>query len=222
MEINDGQNQLKNLITESSKIALCLPKTVNPDILGSATGLAGILTNLNKEVTILYCGDQAQVAEFTDFATIQDKFGEYSLTVNLDYNNTPIEKVSYVAENGVFKMVVSPIDKNFDLSKIGYEFTGPAYNLIIVIGAQKLTDLGEIYLNNEAEFKKLPLINMDTNSANEKFGTTNIVEETAPNLVSLVLAKMSVIGYFPSNNSIKAFLLGISRNNSLTTSPPIA
>ncbi|MBU1104567.1 hypothetical protein L6255_01255 [Candidatus Parcubacteria bacterium] len=219
MEINDDKKQLLNLITESQKVALCVPEKLSTDTIAAASGLASLLTDRGKEVSVLYCGNEEIVKEFNQYAKIQKSFGEYSLTVSLDYNNTPIEKVSYKAEDGVFKLTVTPIEKDFDLSKIGYDFTGPAYDLFIILGAQKLTNLGEIYTNNEEAFKKSPLINFDNNSANERYGTTNIVENTAPNLVSLVLAKMATVGYFPSANAIKAFLLGLSQNNSLTEAP---
>ena len=132
--------------------------------------------------------------------------------MTLDYNGTTIESVNYYTKEDESKLVleVRPIERNFDLGRIKYDFVGTSYDLIITVGVDRLESLADLYYKNEADFKKADIINFDNSHNNSNFGKINIVDTSCDSLSAMLFKKFSDWNYIPSKDASKSLLIGLS------------
>jgi nanoRNase/pAp phosphatase (c-di-AMP/oligoRNAs hydrolase) len=105
--------------------------------------------------------------------------GGNNLVVSMPYKDGSIEKVSYHIENNRFNLVIEPRGErlDFDPNQIEYNYGRGDYDVAIVLGANNIAALGELYQRHKNIFTQKPIINIDKSPNNTKFGRINIVEE---------------------------------------------
>jgi len=202
------------LIEKAKKIAIIPSKVAGVDAFASACAVYKSLKALDKNVSFIYTGKipESCVDLITPAELTSDVF-ERELLVSIDYSETPAAKVHYSTENDVLYLKVKPIDKNFDLSRVGAEIKGFDFDLVITLGVQSLEDLGQIYSELHTEFDKATIINIDNTELNTKFGKVNVIDNSVDGLSLLVFQKF-IEWKYPVNKQIaKAFLTGISHRN---------
>jgi len=210
MLVNDDKTQINKLFQEAEKVAIITTPFAGKDALDAGIAIYETIASLGNEPRLLFSGDQEALSLFKNAPTTYPDFGYSELNISFNYKNTPIEKVSYLTENDVFKMKIFPIDKNFDTKNIALEFAYPKYDLLITLGAEKPSDFGSLYEDNLNIFKNTPIINLDISPNNQNFAVVNIVEPQAESLASLVFFKIGVWGYFPTTNAINALLVAMA------------
>ena len=109
---------------------------------------------------------------------------------------------------------LSPVPGNFDTSKrITTQIEGFGFDLIFVLGAQSVDDLGQVYRELKGEFEDANIINVDISSMNRRFGVVNVIDVKMDSLSTLVFSNAHEWGLAPDKRAAKAFLTGISYNN---------
>lgn len=97
-----------------------------------------------------------------------------------------VEKMDYFTNGNDLNLVfkVFPGQK-FEPTQITSTHEGGSFDLIFVLGASSLNDLGSVYTNNQAIFNT-QIVNIDNSQANANFGTTNVVDSTASSVCEIV------------------------------------
>ncbi|PIS23440.1 hypothetical protein COT49_00265 [candidate division WWE3 bacterium CG08_land_8_20_14_0_20_40_13] len=211
MIINNEDTLVKNLFKDARSVAIFVPAILGKDALAAACAIYDIAAQEGKSVKIFYNGDPETAVVFFPFAKIESAFDSAELVISFNYRDTPIERVSYSTDDGVFKMKISPVEKSFDVSKIGYEFMGPRFDLVVTVGAKELGDLGSFFSDNGELFKKAAILNIDTSAENKMYGTINVVAPEIPSLTNLVFSRIGVWGYIPTTTAVTALLLGMKK-----------
>lgn len=211
----DKTNQIIELLREAKNIAIVPSKVAGVDAFAAGVGLYLMLKDLNKDVTIVYPGSKPE--EFTDLKDINitSNVGQRELVVSVDYSDTEASKVHYSTENDILYLTVSPVNKEFDLSKIKSEIKGYNFDLIITIGAQIPDDFGQTFRELEGEFSKADILNLDNTDRNQRFGTINVIDSTEDSLSLLVLNKAANWELKVNSRSAEALLKGISRRKGI-------
>ncbi len=223
MQINDYDNQqVLTLIKEANDIAVVPSKVAGADAFCASVGLYLMLkerfasaTNKDKKnVKFLFAGNvpetcEGLLAQEEMTTNIQDR----ELMISVDYSGTNAAKVQYTTENDILYLKLGPIPKHFDINRIKSKITGFDFDLVFVVGAQELADLGAIYNNLRSEINKAKKVNIDIAKRNSKFGIINIIDDTADSLSTLIFKNAAAWEISPNKNAAKALLTGISQQN---------
>jgi nanoRNase/pAp phosphatase (c-di-AMP/oligoRNAs hydrolase) len=212
MQITQEENQIKDLIKNAKSVAVFVPESLGKDALASACALSEVIKNQEKTVKIYYSGTDSSLPIFKKLFVIENEITEAELVISFEYKDTPIERVGYSTDDGVFQMKISPVERSFDQSKISYNFLGPRLDLIITIGATSLEQLGGLYSKNPEIFTNAPIINIDNKAENTLFGVVNLVVPEAKSLSQLMFFKFGLWGYLLPNNAIEAILIGLRQD----------
>jgi nanoRNase/pAp phosphatase (c-di-AMP/oligoRNAs hydrolase) len=205
------QETIKNMIANAQNIAIFPNKLGGVDAFSAGVGLYYMLKKLEKNVALVYQGKRPEGCEslIRDDEILND-CKQRELVVAIDYSGTPASKVHYYTENDTLYLSVSPVNREFDLSKIKSKIKGYDYDLIITIGAQGVDDFGQFYRELEEEFNTTPIINIDNTERNQRFGKVNVIDSLEHSLSLVVLNNSMEFGTKPNAQAAKALLTGIS------------
>lgn len=217
-------SSIRELLVPAQTVFILLPQNPNLDKIAASLAFFLSLKKARKQVTIA-CPTQMTVAfsELVGVDQVQAKLGGRDLIVSFDYIEDSIEKVSYNIENNKFNLVIQPKAGFPPLSpdKVNYSYLGGEADLIFTIGAQNLKDLGGLYQESKSLLEKQPLIDVDTNSANQQFGKVNLIDPTVSSCSEIITHLISRLGLPVDEDIASNLLLGIERTTKGFSSPKI-
>ena len=202
MNISTDQiNQARKLIEQNQGILILLGK--NPKLDSVAGVLSLYLALISKGKNIKVSCPTPMIVEFRDLVGV-DKIGNNignlgngkNLVISFPYQEGSIEKVSYNIENDTFNLVIEPREGYPQITPemMRYSYSGENGDLIITVGLERLDDLNSIYQNNPSLFSEKDIINIDTNTRNQKFGKINLVDQSISCLSELMLSLFPMFG----------------------------
>lgn len=214
MEQESVQNAI-NLINEAKSVAIVPSIIAGTDSFSAAAGLYYMLTDLKKDVYFINPTDIPDDAKnLMDEDRIIKNINERELMVEIDYSKTPAGAAHYATENDVLHIKIGPVSKDFDTEqKVKAKLVGYDFDLVVVLGAQELSDLGSIYdyLRDTAQDAKV--LNIDNTERNEKFGNVNLIDTLAKSLSQQVFKLANLWDIVPNEKSAKALLTGMTYRN---------
>jgi nanoRNase/pAp phosphatase (c-di-AMP/oligoRNAs hydrolase) len=177
MEISIDQ-QIFEQIRKSNKILIVLPQNLQADALASALGLRLFLSKLEKDVTVASSGEVADNLKFLPgSAVLQTQINaRKSLVVTVDTSVKKLEEISYQTQENKAQVFLKAKDQEFTKEDLSFASEKFPVDLIIVLGAKSMEDLGKLYEQNADLFFETPKINIDNHSSNEYFGQLNLVD----------------------------------------------
>lgn len=211
----DKTNQILRLIEEAGSIAILPSKTAGIDSFSSAVGLYYMLKEEGKNVSIIYQGAIPEDFGSVDDVEISNSSSSRELLVSVDYSGTSASKVNYSTENDVLHFSISPIDRDFDLSRVKSEIKGFDYDLIITLGAPSRNDLGKLLEDVGGGFGGVDILNIDNSERNQRFGNINVVDPSFDSISLLVLNHALKWNLVVSSRAAEALLKGISRRKGI-------
>jgi len=211
----DKTNQILRLIEEAASIVILPSKTAGIDSFSSAVGLYYMLQSEGKEVTILYPGMIPENFGNVDDINIADNSSARELVVSVDYSDTSAAKVNYSTENDVLRFSLSPIERDFDLSRIKSEIKGYNFDLIITVGAPSRDNLGRLLEDVGGSFGGVDILNIDNSERNQRFGNINVIDSSFDSLSLLVLNHAIKWNLVISGKAAEALLKGISNRKGI-------
>lgn len=223
----------KQYNTEPVKKALETAKTVlvllpqNPSLDTVAAGLSIFLsfTQAQKNTSVGCASDMTvNFNRLFGVDKIKTRIGNQNLVVSFNYNEDSLEKVSYDKDpqNQKFHLTIEPKAgfNPLDPNQVEFSYTGSNADLIFVINANSLEDLGALYEQEKAllDNKQKTLINLSTLDKNAQFGTVNLYDPTAAGASEIVLNVLKTLN-LPLDQDIATNLLaGIeSATNNLSS-----
>ena len=187
-------NQIQTALTSAQLIYVVLPEKLNLDKVAAALSLFLSLKKIDKQVTI-YCA-KPMIVKYSNLVgvdKIKQKLEGKNLTVSFDYVADSIEKVSYNIQDNKFNLLIQPKDGFPPLAteKVNYSYSGGQADLVLVVGAAGLTDLGTLYSENQDFFSGAKIINLDIQSTNSQFGKINLVKNSLISYSELMTSLLS-------------------------------
>lgn len=214
MHVNhQSDNFVTKLIDEAQNVAVIPSGVAGADAYAAAVGLFYMLLDKEKTVSFVYQGKVPQNCEdLIKKERITSNISQRSLSVSVDYSNTPAAKAKYSTQDGVLTINIGPVSKKFDTNRVKVRIQGFDFDLIFVVGAKSLDDLGGTYGELRTEFNNANVVNLDNSIRNTRFGSISLIDEDAVTLSTLVFKTASEWDLVPGEEAAKALLKGMTLN----------
>lgn len=218
----DNPSEIKKALSSAKSVVVLFPQNPTLDTTAASLSLFLSLKEAGKNTAISSPSEmRVEQSRLVGIDKISTEIGNRNLVVSFDYHEDSIEKVSYNVENQKFNLVIQPRSgfSPLDPQKVEYFFEGLEADLIFVLGAPKLENLGPLYEKEREAFAKSTLVNIDRNPANSKFAKINLLEPKSVSLTDLVFHLLKQLE-LPINADIAGNLLkGIEAQTQNLQSP---
>ena len=195
-------SKIKESLDKYNNIAIVVAQNPSVDEMGAALALYLSLEDLGKSITVASPKTPlVEVSSLVGIDRVTTKLGGEGgdLVVSFPYREGEIEKVSYTRDDNLLNIVVKAGELGLNFSEKDVTFTrgGQAPELMFVIGAARVSDLGSLF--NPASLKDTVVVNIDNKSDNQGFGdilmvSTKLssVSEAVANLIISLNYKMDI------------------------------
>jgi phosphoesterase RecJ-like protein len=179
--LNTGK-QFTEAINQANHALVTFRKEWSPDAVGSAITLARFLKAKGKQVDVVADGFQApeSLKFLPDMETIRpglEKLQKYVISLNVA--QTGIDELSYDLAGDQLKIFITPKTGQFGQTDLTAQADEFKYDLIITVDTPDYAALGRVFSDHSDFFYQRPVINIDHDPANERFGNLNIVDIAA-------------------------------------------
>lgn len=217
---------IKQALSSAKQVLILLPQ--NPEVDSVAAGLA-LYLSLNKQSinTSIGCPTPMTVGFNRLFGVdkIKPRIGNQNLVISFNYPEDSLEKVSYDkdSQNQKFNLTIEPKAgmEPLDTSTVEYSYTGSSADVIFVIGARTLEDLGELYQSEKKllDDKSKTIVNLSNLDRNNQFGTVNLYDPTASGACEIMTQVLNDLQLPLESDMATNLLAGIEAKTNNFTSP---
>lgn len=185
--------QIHQLLEDKKNILITFRKDNTGDAISSAIALLLFLEKMSKPVDVICDGFELpkNLSFLKKSDQIKDSFSylqKFIMTLNVE--KTGIQELSYDVKNQNLRIFVTPKQGSISKEDITTAQSDFKYDLIFTLNTQDLESLGTIYDNNTDLFYKTPIINIDNQPANERFGQINLIDLTASSSAEILFDLM--------------------------------
>ncbi|MCX6783850.1 MAG: hypothetical protein NT141_02175 [candidate division WWE3 bacterium] len=211
MTSDTENNQLKTLIAETQSVAIVASPNAGLDGLYAALALRDLLLSQGKMVAVSFPGPlPEEIKAMPEASEISDHLTESTLVLTLDTGGKKVEKLSYWAEGKAFNISIHPLPRNFDPLAIKSNLQQRRLDLLIILGARRLADLGNFFEQNRREFETSAVLNLDWHLENSRFGTIDVIDDQSKSLCEMLFIKLSQWNWRPTPSAAKFLALGLT------------
>lgn len=186
---NTSLNRIKEIINKGKSGVIIIPKNPTIDAIAASTALYLGLIKIGKNVS-LACSSQIQseLIASDKFKNIITTEGD-SLMISFPYKEGAIDKIDYNIQGEFFNLIITPRQgySRLNPNQVRYSYTGGTIDFFIVIDSPTLSNLGEIYTENQNQFTGKDIINIDRHLTNSYFGTVNFIDKTISSISELII-----------------------------------
>lgn len=210
---------VRDQLLNAKNVLVALPTNLSVDSLAGGLALYLSLEQAGKKVAIVSDGtitvgnsNLFGIGQITN--TLPKSGGNLTITlenvVAADGTVPALEKLDWYPEGSNLNLVFHVLPgQNFQPSQIIPHYQGGSFDLIFVLGAASLADLGTVYSLNHQAFSGVPMVNIDTSLANTQFAPTNLVDAGASSLSEIMYQVMVDLGLNVDADSSTNLLTGI-------------
>lgn len=204
--------KLKDAIAKSNSIGIAVGNTPSVDEMGAALSLFLLLKSANKRVSVASPSDPiVEISSLVGIDKVQRTFGGDAgdLVVAFPYKEGEIEKVSYTLENNFLNIIVKSSEKglSFDEKDVRYIRGSGSIDLLIVIGASDISEIGDVI--DSQKLSNLSVINIDSETNNQLFGDIVLVSPQASSISEHVADIVLSLGFTIEQDAAQNLLSGI-------------
>lgn len=212
---------LKDTLTKAESIFVLLPQNAGQESVAAGLGLYQTLKQTGKNVIIASPGKLSQASQSLPGANeIMSKIGNRNLVISLKLKNRDsIDKVSYnLDEDGqTFNLVIQPKKGHQPLRQedSSFSYSGAQADLIFMIGANRLEDLGNFYESERQLFTESKTVSINRFNSTT-FADFHVSENQVSGNAELTYQLISSLNFELSADAATNFLNGIDQaTNSL-------
>lgn len=193
--MQDQLNALKDKLASANSVLITFATTANTDSIAAALAFYLSLKNSGKKVAVVTSSPvTVRDSHLVGIDKVTTDIGGNSLVITLNVAEDVIDKVTSNTEGGHLNLIINPREGAEPVTEkdVIFGYTGATADLILVIGAADLKDIGTL-----AE-KEIELFNNSTiaNISNQvgSFGAINITDPSSSNseLVTALLKELSL------------------------------
>lgn len=206
MKYDSLLTDLKTQLPQAKNILIALPSNITIDKLAAGLSLMLGLKKLGKEVAVITDGTPlVGHSNLFGIGEVKNQFpssqgGNFVISlegvVEVNGQIPSLEKLDWYPEGSNLNLVFHVLPgQKFQPTNITHKVSGGgSFDLIFILGAANLNELGTTYSQNSQIFHNSPLINIDNNPQNLSYGKTNIVDPNSGSVSEIVTQ------FFPSLN----------------------
>ncbi|PIS34838.1 MAG: hypothetical protein COT37_00525 [Parcubacteria group bacterium CG08_land_8_20_14_0_20_43_9] len=198
----EGLDQAKKLLDASKRVLILTPQNPGVDSFASAVSLSYTLNNKGKVVNLHPRNIPQNYAPLFPKPTNPSRF---VITVR----GKEISELYYEKENQILKIFLSPKDNKINKDDINFddfqELPETESDLLITIGVENLEKLGNFYEKNFKLFYQTPILNIDNQITNSRFGNVNLIAGNLP--MALISNRLIELLQDPTDSNTKTWIL---------------
>ncbi|MFH1244150.1 MAG: hypothetical protein V1487_01040 [bacterium] len=193
--MNDQLQELKTKLGTAQTVLLTMPANPSQDIVASALALYLSLKQSGKTVTISTSTlPIVRDSHIVGLDQITTEVGGNNLVITLDVPESSIDKVTSNTEGGHLNLIVNPAKGVTAITKdnVKFSYSGAAADLVVVLGAADLKDVGTLAEKENELFAKERLINISNQVGT--YGAINITDPSSSNaeLVTAIIKELEL------------------------------
>ena len=209
--------RIKELLNSAKNIAIMPSQVAGVDAFCAGAGLYYSLLQMDKQASLVYLGTvPEECGHIVNSDQLTDDIFSRKLVISIDYSDTPASKLAYSNENNILQLVLSPVSKDFDSSKVKTKIQGYNFDLVLMVGVQSPEDLGQVHRELRDDLNMSKVVNIDNTNLNTRHGYINLIDTTASNLSSVVFKLLSKMEIVPDTKAAKALLIGMTYRDPLS------
>ncbi|MFZ2199199.1 MAG: hypothetical protein WAV40_00180 [Microgenomates group bacterium] len=193
--MNDQLQELKTKLGTAQTVLLSIPENPSQDVVASALAFYLSLKQSGKSVSVV--ASSAPVvrdSHLVGLDKITEDIGGSNLVITLDVPENVIDKVTSNTEGGHLNLIIAPSKGAAPLTQdnVKFSYSGAVADLVIVLGAADLKDIGVLAEKETELFKIEKLVNISNQVGS--FGTINITDPSSSNseLVTALLKELAL------------------------------
>ncbi len=205
-------SKLSELLTNSKSIGIVTPKDPNLDQMAASLSLYLAFSEAGRNVAIATPNEPlVEVSTLVGIdkvkTTINGRIGD--LVVSFPYKEGDIDKVSYTLENDTLNIVVKAGENGLSFNEKDVKYTRPnvAPDLLFIVGASRLSDLGKLF--DATELKDTTVVNIDNSAENQGFGDIVMVSTRLSSISEQVANLIFNLGLTVDLDTAQNLLWGI-------------
>ncbi|NCC70288.1 hypothetical protein EOM09_01780 [bacterium] len=176
-KINNLQEALK--VLDISNNILIIFNNDNSDFLMSSVCLSYYLKKIQKNIDLI--SENKKIDSKYDFLNINEPIEDHldsdnKFTIIIDTKENKAKELSYEPKENSIEIYLSGEKRSFEEKDINFIKNSKSYDLIITLGILDIKNLSKIYSQNVDLFYNTPILNIDNNISNERFGQINLIE----------------------------------------------
>lgn len=177
------------LIRERKTPLICLPKNASSDAIAGGLGLYLALGKMGKRPKVVSPGftlppGHSFLPKSDEILTDVAALKKFIITV--DTAKAPLEELSYDIVGQQLHVYLTPKQGVYEAKDISTASGSYSFDLVITLDAPNLESFGRLFDDNRDFFYHTPIINIDHNPANGRFGQIALVDLTASSTSELI------------------------------------
>jgi len=193
--MNDQLQELKSRLGTANTVLLTIKEDPSQDIVASALALYLSLKQSGKSVSIVSSSSPVvRDSHLVGLDKITQDIGGTNLTITFDVPENVIDKVTSNTDGGHLNLIIAPTKGSPAITQanIKFGYSGAVADLVIVVGASQLAEVGRLAEKEVELFAKDRLVNLS--NQNGSFGTINITDPSSSNseLITALLKELSL------------------------------
>lgn len=214
---------IKDLLTKASDVYVLFPSVADQGTIASAIGLYQALLTTGKNVRIATPNPiDTNNLSLANLDAITQDVGNTNLVISLKVKGREsIDKVSYNLDEAgkVFNLIIQPQKGQapIDSKDVKYSYSGARADLVFIVGANRLEDLGAFHQDEPQLFTKSPTVAVNHMSST-KYAQYHIEDRTLSSLAEVTGLLIKNLGFEYDQNMATSLLFGIdTATNKLST-----
>lgn len=189
MALTQTQEQIVRLLQKSERVLIMPSSPPDGDSIGSALALFLVLKKMGKEATVVSNEPVPEVLHFLPTINVIDDnlSASNDFVVTLDCNKAKIDTIKTNLEENKVNIIITPKSGVLSENEVSFHYGPSKYDLIVVVDAGDLSQLGKLYEDNAGLFSQLPVINIDHHVSNNHFGKINLIDIMASSTTELLI-----------------------------------
>ncbi|MBI4090771.1 MAG: hypothetical protein HY422_01990 [Candidatus Komeilibacteria bacterium] len=182
------QTDITNLLAASRRVLVVAKDNPGHDEVASALAWALWLTEQKKDRVDVYVHTPSKnrfkfLPGFSDIREQVQSADEFIIKINVA--KTKAKELSYDVKGETLEVKIKPEGGNFSPRDVSFAESSFGYDVIITLGATELAALGSVFENNRELFFNTPIINIDRQSRNIRYGHINAIYLMATSIAEI-------------------------------------
>jgi len=173
---------MKKLIEDANNIIIFIPEILTFDKVACAVGLARFILENEKEVSIgtskSIPQEYKRVLDLKEII-IKEKLKKKEIILSINRKVGNVQDVRWREVDEKIQFIITPGNGKFEFNDVDLQSVGDDFDLIITIGCKSLENIGLLFTTNKTLLLDIPIVNIDTNPRNTKFGKENKIDKRA-------------------------------------------